>query len=242
MRNIKLVLEYDGTDFHGYQVQPGVRTVQGVIESILRELFENSVRLTAAGRTDQGVHARGQVVNFQTGSGMSPDAIRCALNGRLSPDIVVHASEEVEAEFHARYSAKSRVYQYSITSARSPLARRYAWELKYNLDTSNMDEAASLFVGTHDFSSFCVAKSRVDGPTCVVYSSVWKKREDLLVYEIEASRFLHNMVRIMVGSMVEVGRGKLRAEELREMLAARDRRKAGPTAPPHGLCLVEVKY
>ncbi len=242
MRNIKLTLEYDGTDFHGFQIQPGVRTVQGVLESLLRELLREEVRLTAAGRTDQGVHARGQVVNFKTGSAMSPDAIRRALNGKMPSDIAVLASEDVGPDFHARYSAKSRVYQYNIARARSPLARRYAWELKYSLDTLSMDESASLFAGTHDFSSFCVAKSRVDEPACVVYSSVWKKEMNLLKYEIEANRFLHNMVRIMVGSMVDVGRGRLGVGELRQMLAARDRREAGPTAPPHGLILVEVKY
>jgi tRNA pseudouridine38-40 synthase len=242
MRNIKLVLEYEGTDFHGFQVQPGLRTVQGVLESALTELFCEGIRLIGAGRTDEGVHAFGQVVNFPTSSRMKCDSIVRALNARLPSDLVVRSGQEVTADFHARFSAKSKIYHYNISLVRSPITKRYAWEVKYDLNMANLKKASRVFKGAHDFKSFCVAKSPVDEKTCVVYSSAWTKKGNLLQYEVEANRFLHNMVRVMVGTMVEVGRGKCSVESVAEMLKARDRRRAGPTAPPHGLFLVEVKY
>lgn len=242
MRNIRLVMEYDGTDFHGFQIQPGVRTIQGTVEPILRELLSEDTRLIGAGRTDEGVHALGQVANFKTRSKTPCGVLKRALNGKLPADIAVVSVDDVSLGFHARFSAKSRVYQYNVSLTRSAIRRRYAWEVKYSLNTDDMERASSIFLGTHDFASFCVAKSSVDERTCVVYSSVWKRIDDLLQYQIEANRFLHSMVRVAVGTMVEVGRGRWSAEDVAEVLRARDRSRAGPTAPPHGLFLVEVKY
>jgi len=242
MRNIRLLMEYDGTDFHGFQVQPGVRTIQGTIEPILQELLSEDTRLTGAGRTDEGVHALGQVANFKTGSQMACDVLMRALNGKLPVDIAIRSVDEVPLEFHARFSARSRVYQYNISLLRSPIRRRYALEVMYRLNIEDMETASAIFLGTHDFASFCVAKSSVDESSCVVYSSVWKSKDAQLQYDIEANRFLHSMVRVMVGTMIEVGRGKWRIEDVADVLRVRDRTRAGPTAPPHGLFLVEVKY
>ena len=242
MRNLKLVMEYDGTDFHGFQIQPDLRTVQGMIESVLQELLSEEIRLTGAGRTDEGVHACGQVANFGTSSDMPCHVLKRALNSRLPADIVVRSAEEVSQNFHSRFSAKSRVYQYDIYIVRSPIRRRYAWHVKYNLNMGQMEKAADVFVGTHDFASFCVAKSAVDESSSVVYSSLWRREGNVLQYEIEANRFLHNMVRVMVGTMVDVGRGRHSVEDVAQILETKDRRRAGPTAPPHGLFLMAVKY
>lgn len=241
-RNVRLVMEYDGTDFHGFQIQPCLRTVQGTIESVLQELLSEEIRLTGAGRTDEGVHACGQVANFRTSSDMRTHILKRALNSRLPADIVVKSADEVSPDFHSRFSAKSRVYRYDICLIRSPIRRRYAWHIKYNLNIGEMERASDVFIGSHDFTSFCVAKSTVDESSCVVYSSVWRRKADVLQYEIEANRFLHNMVRVMVGTMVDVGRGRHSMEDIAHILEAKDRRRAGPTAPPHGLFLVAVKY
>jgi len=242
MRNIRLKLEYDGTDFHGFQVQPALRTVQGTVERVLSELLQGQVRLISAGRTDEGVHARGQVVNLKTGSRMSCETLKRALNAKLPMDVAILEAHEVGPEFHSRFSAISREYEYVLSTVRSPIVRRYAWYIKYQLNFDALKEAARLLIGRHDFRSFCVAKSGVDGTECVVYSSNWKRQKELLKYDVEADRFLHNMVRIMVGTMVEIGRGKRSAADLVEMLGAGDRRRAGPTAPAHGLFLTEVNY
>lgn len=241
-RNVRLVMEYDGTDFHGFQIQPGLRTVQGLIEPVLKELLSEEVRLIGAGRTDEGVHARGQVANFTTCSDMSVNILKRALNSRLPADVAVRSADEVSLDFHSRYSARSKVYEYNISAIKSPIVRRYAWYIKYNLNIDMMEKASNLFAGTHDFTSFCVAKSAVDESSCVVYSSVWRRKENALQYEIEANRFLHKMVRVIVGTLVDVGRGKYGAEDVAHILEARDRRRAGPTAPPHGLFLTAVKY
>jgi tRNA pseudouridine38-40 synthase len=242
VRNIKLKLEYDGTDFHGFQIQPNVRTIQGTVEPLLAELFAEPIRLIAAGRTDEGVHARGQVVNLKTASKMRCETLRRALNAKLPSDVTVLEAAEVSLDFHARFSAISRKYEYVLSTVRRSIGRRYAWYIKHNLNFEALAETAGLFVGRHDFKSFCVAKSSVDDTECLVYSSNWRIGEDVLKFEIEADRFLHNMVRVIVGTMVLVGRGKETKGGVVSMLAAKDRRHAGPTAPPHGLFLTEVRY
>jgi tRNA pseudouridine38-40 synthase len=242
VRNIRLKLEYDGTDFHGFQIQPALRTVQGTVQSVLSELLSEPARLIGAGRTDEGVHARGQVANFKTSSEMTCQTLKRALNAKLPPDIAVLEAQEAPAGFHARFSAVSREYEYVLTTVRHPLARRYVWYVKYKLNFDTLEEAGRVFTGQHDFRSFCVAKSGVDGTECVVYSSGWRRQKEILSFEIEADRFLHNMVRIMVGTMVEVARGKETICGVRAALDARDRTQAGPTAPAHGLFLRKVKY
>lgn len=239
MRNIKLVLEYDGTEFSGWQVQPDRRTVQGMLEGALEELLQSRVKVTGAGRTDGGVHALHQVANFETSSAVSLNAIKGGVNSLLPSDILVKSAEEMGASFNARRDARSRFYRYRILCARSPLRRRYAWELKYSLKLKRMRVACSLLCGVHDLSSFTA--SPLDGKVRVL-SCEWKKKGDELWMEVKADRFLHHMVRIVVGTVVDVGRGRLAVDDFAGILEARDRTLAGPTAPPQGLCLLGVEY
>ncbi len=241
-RNIKLEIEYDGSDFHGWQVQPDLRTVQGELERGLQTIVNHEVKLVGSGRTDVGVHALGQTANFRTESGLDGKAMLRALNGVLPRDILVKGVREVEDGFNARFSAKSRMYRYRIFPGRTAVLRRYVWEVLYRLSREKMTEAARFVLGKHDFSSFCVAESVKDDNTCRVKSAEWQSCDGELVFTIEADRFLHSMVRSLVGTLVEVGRGYLSVSDLGEILKVKDRTQAGPTAPACGLYLVEVKY
>jgi tRNA pseudouridine38-40 synthase len=241
-RNIKLEIEYDGSDFHGWQVQPHLRTVQGELERGLQTIVNHQVKLVGSGRTDVGVHALRQTANFQTQSGLDAEAMLKALNSVLPRDILVKVIEEVEAGFNARFSARSRMYRYRVFQGRTAILRRYVWEVLYRLVKEKMVDATRLIRGRHDFSSFCVAESAKDDNTCRVMSAEWESGDGELVFTIEADRFLHSMVRNLVGTLVEVGRGYFSVSDFGEILKAKDRTKAGPTAPACGLYLVEVKY
>jgi len=241
-RNIKLVLEYDGTDFRGWQVQPTGRTVQGELERALHQLLQEDIRVISAGRTDEGVHALGQVVNFHTQSPLATANILRGLNALLPPDIVVKEVEEVDETFHARFSAKSRTYRYVICRRLRAIGRHYSWFVPYALEFDLLQQVAGQVLGEHDFQSFCPPKAEVEHHWCIVYRSEWHQQGDQWVYEIEANRFLHHMVRILVGTMVDIGRGRWRLEDFRRILEARDRSTAGPTAPAKGLFLVKVSY
>ena len=245
MRNIKLLIEYDGTDYLGWQVQPRGLTVQGVIEEKLARLTGETVHLIGAGRTDSGAHAYGQVAHFKTNGRMEARSIQKALNSLLPPDIVIRKAEDAGDEFHARKGARSKVYEYRILNRdlRSALFRGYAWHIGQRLDLEEMERAAQYLIGEHDFSSF----RSVGTPTRTAIRRVerieWKRDQSgLIQFEIEASGFLKQMVRAIVGTLVEVGRGKIRSEEFPEILKSRNRKRAGPTAPAHGLFLKEVKY
>lgn len=240
MRNIKLTLEYDGTDFSGWQIQPHRRTVQGVLQDALAELLQKEVKLTGAGRTDAGVHALSQIANFRTESRLGTEKIQNGANSLLPPDLSVKAAEEVPTSFNARRDAVARTYRYRIVPARSPTRRRYAWELKYSLNLSRMRQASHSLLGVHDFTSFSSDLSPAKRVT--VSLCQWKKTGDETTMDIRADHFLHNMVRVLVGTLVDVGRGRLSLEDLSQILEARDRTLAGPTAPPQGLCLVNVEY
>ncbi len=241
-RNIKLQMEYDGTDFHGWQVQPNLRTVQGEIQLGLEAILKHQVNLIGSGRTDVGVHALGQVANFKTDSPLHVESIFRALNGLLPDDIVITQAEEVSSEFNSRYSAKSRVYKYRVHPGRTAILRRYVWEVQYTLDPKAMYEVTESIPGEHDFSSLCVAESSKNSNLCRVFSAFWESSGNELVFEIEADRFLHTMVRSLVGTLIEVGRGYFSAADFLEIMKAKDRTRAGPTAPACGLYLVEVKY
>jgi tRNA pseudouridine38-40 synthase len=241
-RNIKLEIEYDGSDFHGWQVQPGLRTVQGELERGIGTIVNHEVKLVGSGRTDVGVHALGQTANFHTQSGLDQEAMLRALNGVLPRDVLVKGVQEVDAGFNARFSAKSRIYRYRIFPGRTAILRRYVWEVLYQLDRERMAEASRLIKGRHDFSSFCVAESAKDDNTCRVESTGWEPDGGELLFTIEADRFLHSMVRSLVGTLVEVGRGYRSVSDFGEILKAKDRTRAGPTAPGCGLYLLEVKY
>jgi len=245
MRTIKLTIEYDGTNYLGWQVQPKGPTIQRVLEETLKKITGEEVRLIGSGRTDAGVHAFGQVAHFKTHSKISLHSMARALNSLLPPDIVIRRVREVDENFHARKSCKSKIYEYRILNRnlRSAFYNKYAWHIPQKLNLKEMKEATRYLIGEHDFSSFRSVGTPTQTATRKVIRAEWKKgRDGLLYFEIEANGFLKQMVRAMVGTLVEVGRGRLSPEEFQEILQSKDRRKAGPTAPAHGLLLKEVKY
>jgi tRNA pseudouridine38-40 synthase len=239
----RLIVEYDGTDFHGWQVQPGVRTVQATLEEALARLLGHPAHAAAAGRTDAGVHAAGQVVCFRSERAIPLPTLRRALNALTPEDVVIRAADTVPEEFDARRAARCRRYVYRIWNRRepSPFWRRYAWHVAWALDLDAMRHAAAQLVGEHDFSSFRASGCDATHPVRRVLRSELERRGDLLAYAIEATAFLRHMVRNIVGTLVEVGSGR-RDADLTALLAARDRTQAAATAPPHGLCLAEVCY
>jgi len=257
MRNIKLTIAYDGTDFSGWQSQPGQTTVQGTLNDVLEKLTQRRLVTYAAGRTDAGVHAAGQVVNFRTQSGLSAEEFLHACNALLPPSIRVNAAEEVGPEFHSRWDALAKTYRYRIFRGRvvPPSLWRYVQQDARELDFAAMAEAARHFVGEHDFTSFAASTGseeddRERTTIRTIYRSEWLRvactdprgGAEEWIYVVRGKSFLRHMVRKMVGTLVEVGRGKIAPEDLPELLALRDRSKSGPTMPPHGLCLESVEY
>jgi len=242
MRNIKLEIEYDGTDFCGWQIQTNVRTVQEELEAALTQLTQEKIRVYSAGRTDTGVHALGQVVNFKTESCHTERVFQLGLNGILPRDIRVISAEDSQDDFNSRYSARSRNYRYYITTRPVAVGRQYAWYFKKTLDLEKMQKVCSLIVGSHDFNSFCQAGAEVNHHLCNVLQASWIEDSNKLIFNITANRFLHNMVRILVGTFVNIGTGSIDIDEFSRILNAKDRVEAGPTAPPHGLFLVKVFY
>jgi tRNA pseudouridine38-40 synthase len=242
MRTLKLVLEYDGTAFVGWQFQANGRSVQEEITRVLDQVLQEPITLTGAGRTDSGVHARGQVASFRTSNAMSTGSLLSALNGLLPDDVRVHSVEEVSPEFHARFSARERIYRYYIGLFPAAIGRQYRWYVRYDLNLEVMNRVAADVVGDHDFTSFCRSDSEVNHHRCTVHRSFWDQHTGELTYEICANRFLHGMVRALVGTMVDIGRGFTPYAEFAAILDARDRRRAGMAAPPQGLFLEEVTY
>ncbi|MCS6926184.1 MAG: tRNA pseudouridine(38-40) synthase TruA [Candidatus Binatia bacterium] len=242
--HLKLTLEYDGTNYHGWQLQRNAVTLQGTIEAVLARLFNEPLRLRVAGRTDAGVHALGQVASFKTTKSVDLPRLHRSLNALLPPDIVVTQVEEVPDSFHPRRDALSRLYCYRIWHRPQPSAlwARYAWHVPFPLDLSAMEQAAALLVGEHDFSSFQGADTVAHNPRRTVLHSTVCREDSFVVYQIEARSFLRHMVRNIVGTLVDVGRGALSVADFAHIFAARDRTRAGVTAPPHGLFLVKVTY
>jgi tRNA pseudouridine38-40 synthase len=240
----KLVLEYDGTAYHGWQIQPNIPTIQKALEAAISQVAQHKANVAAAGRTDAGVHALGQVAHFSTTARLSAEEWQRALNGLLPPDIAVQALEEVPDTFHARFSAKSKLYRYRIFARvqRSALSRSKILHYPYPLDLDAMEVACRALIGTHDFTSFQGSQTDNENPVCSVTKLTVDRFEDEVIFEVEANRFLKQMVRNIVGTLLEVGRGKLQVGEIAGILAAKDRTKAGPTAPAHGLYLVKVDY
>ncbi len=242
MRTLVLKIEYDGTDFLGWQLQPEGRTVQGVLEEAMRRILQTEIRATAAGRTDAGVHAAGQVVHFRSDTAMVVDRLKKGLNGVLPADVRVLEAARAPDDFHARFSAVGRRYRFRIIRRPSAMRRHHAWHVAYPLDVDAMRRACSPLVGCHDFTSFCQATSTADGTVCEVRELDWVEEADELRLWIEANRFLHHMVRAIVGTAVDIGRGRWPERVMAEMLEAKDRRAAGANAPAHGLCLESVRY
>jgi len=241
-RNIKLRIEYDGTDFSGWQKQPKLRTVQGEIEDKLTGILREKITLTGSGRTDVGVHALEQVANFKTESELNLNSIYKGLNSLLPEDILIKEVEEAGSDFNSRYGAKSRIYRYKIYSGRDIFQRRYVWEVSYSLNFERIKKTTQVILGRQDFTSFCVSKSAKPDNHCQVMRADWKKDGNRLEFEIEADRFLHTMVRSLVGTLIDVGRGYLSLKDFADILKAKDHRKAGLTAPAKGLYLAKVNY
>ncbi|HUL20752.1 MAG TPA: tRNA pseudouridine(38-40) synthase TruA [Thermodesulfobacteriota bacterium] len=245
MRNIKLLIEYDGTNYQGWQIQPKGPTIQGILEEKIGLLTGQPVQLFGSGRTDSGVHALGQVAHFKTQSPMDISTIQRALNSLLPPDIVIQKVEEVDQGFHARKHSKSKIYEYRILNRnlRSAFHRGYVWHIPQKLDLAEMKKATQGLIGEHDFSAFRTVGSPTRTTVRRVFRAEWKGgRDGLIRFEIEANGFLKQMVRSIIGTLVEIGKGKIKAVDLRRILNSKDRKEAGPTAPAQGLFLKEVKY
>lgn len=239
MRNIKLTIEYDGSAFSGWQIQPSGRTVQGEIESAVTKLTGSPVKVIGAGRTDAGVHAVGQAANFHIESDHSPATIKRALNNILPSDILIRNTREVPLSFHSRYDAKHKTYNYIFITKKTALWRKSYLRVRENLDIDAMSRALSRIKGKRDFASFA-SSSGVKTTECRIISADLRQRDPLLIISLKADRFLYNMVRTVAGTVLEAGRGK--DYDIDEIIAARDRSRAGPNLPPHALYLIEVEY
>ena len=239
-----MVLAYDGTAYAGWQIQPGVPTVQGLLLAAARPILGDDLRVVGASRTDAGVHALRQVASVRTGRLLAPAIIMRALNATLPRDIRVVGCDEAAPGFDARRAASGKRYGYLVDNAAvpAPFLLRYAWRVPVPLDVAAMRRALAGLRGRHDFSAFCAAAGRHHAPTCIVRALHVVHRKDRVAVVVSADRFLHHMVRNIVGSIVEVGRGSRDPAWLGEVLASRDRRRAGATAPAHGLTLVRVMY
>ncbi|MYC77138.1 tRNA pseudouridine(38-40) synthase TruA [Candidatus Poribacteria bacterium] len=244
MRNIKLVLEYDGTNYHGWQTQPNMPTIQDTIEEALAKLTKTPIQIIGAGRTDTGVHAEGQVANFQTDSRIPVVAFQKGLNALLPPDIVVCSATEVPVEFHARFSATRRRYRYTILNREYPsaLMRQTSYRFATEIDISRTNNVCQTLVGKHDFSSFQKVGSDRINPICEIYEAYWWTKAPYVYFEIEADAFLRGMVRAITGTLLKYTKCRDAEMELRRILDAKDRAAAGMSAPAHGLSLIEVKY
>lgn len=239
----KLLLAYDGSEFHGWQVQPGLRTVQGCLMDALGRLMPLDGIPPGAGRTDAGVHAWGQVSSVALPDPALEDRLRRALPRMLPPDILLRDFTLEPADFHARFSARGRHYRYTILRKPNPFRRRQSWLVQGELNLPAMREACHHLLGEHPFESFCVASSVEEGKTvCEVHAAEFVEEGERLHFHISADRFLHSMVRSIVGTLVEIGRGRRAPDDLAAILAARDRSAAGTTAPPQGLSLHRVDY
>jgi len=248
MRNLRLEIEYDGTHYCGWQIQ-GQRngkkkSVQEVLEKTLRNILNERVQTIVSGRTDAGVHALAQVVNFKTKSGLSLGRLKFALNGRLPDDISVSAVKETTPDFHSRFDAKSKIYRYTVLNRRYPsaLLSKRVYFCRYPLDLSLMRAEANVLKGRHNFKSFQATDYRQRSPLKTIKSLRIRKAKDLVQIDIEADGFLYNMARNIAGTLVAIGRGKLPKGSMKRILEARDRKFAGQTLPPEGLCLIKVKY
>ena len=244
MKRVKLVVAYDGTNYHGWQVQDNGITIEEVLNRTISELVQEDIKVIGASRTDAGVHACGNVAVFDTESRIPGDKFSFALNQRLPEDIRFQESCEVDADFHPRYADTVKTYEYNILNRRFelPTKRLYAAFCYYPMDIERMNQAAAYLVGEHDFKSFCSAGAQVQTTVRTIYAVNVTKADDMVHIRITGNGFLYNMVRIIAGTLMQVGTGLMEPEQVKEILEARDRSKAGPTAVAKGLTLVEIRY
>lgn len=245
MARMKVTVAYDGTEFAGYQIQPSGRTVQGTIQAVLQKMHKGEpVGIFASGRTDAGVHAIGQVFHFDTPMEIPSEAWGKALNAMLPNDILIKDVDMVSDAFHSRFSATAKEYHYKILRSKQPdvFQRNHMFHFPYSLNVEDMKQAASLFLGTHDFTSFSSAKSEVEDKIRTILAFDVEEEGEVLTLKVRGSGFLYNMVRILVGTLLEVGQGKLKPELVSVILKGKDRALAGKTAPANGLYLFRVDY
>src|SRR5881392_1768280 len=251
MRHFKLTIAYDGTDFHGWQMQGNKPTIQGEIVNVLQRLTQEKIFLHGAGRTDAGVHALGQVASFKTQSGLSAQEFQRALNALLPQAIRIVGAEEVGPDFHARWSARRKTYRYRLYRGKvvPPMLWRYVLHYPFPLDEEKMRDAATRFVGSHDFASFAASTGSEEddkerSTIREIYSTglVRTADDEELVFTVRGRSFLRYMVRKMVGTLLDVGRGRLAPDDIDRLFELRDRSKSGPTVPPQGLCMVKVEH
>ncbi len=261
MRNIKLIIEYDGTNYNGWQKQnpkseirnPKLRTIQEEIEKAIEKITAKKPKLFGSGRTDSGVHAKAQVANFHTNTSLNLNKLKRGLNAVLPKDISIIKTEEANKDFHSRFNVKSKIYRYTILNrnSQSPFLKRYSLHLTYKLNLLLMEKEAKVLLGKHNFKSFA-ATGKIEKSTTRIIKKITIKTHlhlrgagmglGIITIDIEANGFLYNMVRNIVGTLIEIGRGKLFPGSMKQILNAKDRTKAGPTAKACGLCLIRVKY
>ncbi len=244
MKRIKLTVAYDGTNYHGWQVQPNGITIEEVLNQALTKLLKEPIAVTGASRTDAGVHALGNVAVFDTDTRIPPEKISYALNQRLPEDIVIQDSCEVSPDFHPRHCDSRKTYEYKIVNRTFPLPlRRHDTLFFYRaLNVENMRRAADYFIGTHDFKSFCSVHTQAETTVRTIYELTVAKEQDILTIRVCGSGFLYNMVRILAGTLLQVGTGERQPDQIPAVLEARDRMAAGPTAPAHGLTMVGIQF
>ena len=236
-RNIKLIIEYDGTNYHGWQRQPNAISVQQTIEQVLNKITKQRICIIGAGRTDSGVHACGQVANFKTKCSIPIEKVPNALNSILPKDIIIKDAVLAAEEFHARYAAKGKKYSYIINHTKFPSAFRRNLEYHYpqKLDIEGINNAMQIFIGSHDFKGFMSTGGEIRETIRTIFNFDLKQEEERLIFEISGNGFLYNMVRIIIGTLIDVGRRKINISDIQEALIKGDRSKAGKTAPPQGL-------
>ena len=245
MKRIELTVAYDGTNYHGWQVQPNAVTIEGKLNEAISELTKETIQVIGASRTDAGVHALGNVAVFDTESRIPGGKFSYALNQRLPDDIVIQQSQEVDKDFHPRYCTCEKTYEYVILNRKFPLPeyRNTAFFYYGDLDIKAMQEATKAFLGEHDFAGFCSAGAQVKTTVRTIYElTVEKKDNDMICIRVRGNGFLYNMVRIIAGTLLEVGKGNIEAKSLENRIAAADRSQAGPTAPARGLKLIRIQY
>ncbi len=245
MKRIKLVVAYEGTNYCGWQIQPSGITIEGVLNKALSELLKEDIKVTGASRTDSGVHSLGNVAVFDTETRIPPEKICYALNQRLPEDIVVQSSCEVAPDFHPRHCYSEKTYEYRILNRKMPIPtlRKDTYFYYRNLDVEKMKRAAAYLVGTHDFKSFCSIHTAVEDTVRTILScEVEKSLQDIITIRVTGTGFLYNMVRIIAGTIIQVGIGEKEPEDILEILEKKDRSAAGPTAPAHGLTMIGIVY
>lgn len=244
MRNIKLTIEYDGKDFNGWQKQPNKLNIQGTIENAIFQITGEQVELNASGRTDAGVHALGQVANFKTNSKLPIEKFAIAMNSKLKKSIIIKKAEEVEENFHSRYNCKKKTYKYVINNSEygTAIYRGLEYHVPQKLNIEEMKKAIKYFEGEHDFKGFKASGTSSKSSVRTIYNAEVDKIGDKIVIQLTGNGFLYNMVRIISGTILEVGLGRIKQEEIPSIIASKDRQRAGKTLPAHALYLVNVEY